>query len=79
MILTLSRLMRLYGRPAFVRSDNGTEFTSAMVMRWLRDAAIGPAFNAPGNPGTSSTTNTGAQCVSLQDARQHPMELTGNR
>jgi putative transposase len=49
-ILTLSRLMRLYGKPAYVRSDNGAEFTAAKVMRWLRDAAIGPAFIAPGSP-----------------------------
>lgn len=49
-VLTLSRLMRLYGKPAFVRSDNGAEFTAAKVMRWLRDAAIGPAFIAPGSP-----------------------------
>lgn len=49
-ILTLSRLMRLYGKPAFVRSDNGAECTAAKVMRWLRDAAIGPAFIAPGSP-----------------------------
>jgi transposase InsO family protein len=28
-ILTLSRLMRLYGKPAHVRSDNGAEFTAA--------------------------------------------------
>ena len=49
-ILTLSRLMRLYGKPGFVRSDNGAEFTAAKVMRWLRDAAIGPAFIAPGSP-----------------------------
>ncbi len=49
-ILTLSRLMRLYGKPAFIRSDNGAEFTAAKVMRWLRDAAIGPAFIAPGSP-----------------------------
>src|SRR5690606_5892611 len=46
----LSRLMRIYGKPAFVRSDNGAEFTAAKVMRWLRDAAIGPAFIAPGSP-----------------------------
>lgn len=49
-ILTLSRLMRLYGKPAYVRSDNGAEFTATKVMRWLRDAAIGPAFIAPGSP-----------------------------
>ena len=43
-ILTLSRLMRLYGKPAYVRSDYGAEFTAAKVMRWLRGQAIGPAF-----------------------------------
>ncbi|AFQ46706.1 transposase B [Burkholderia cepacia GG4] len=32
-ILVLSRLMRLYGKPAFIRSDNGAEFTAARVMR----------------------------------------------
>ena len=49
-ILTLSRLMRLYGKPGYVRSDNGAEFTAAKVMRWLRDNAIGPAFITPGSP-----------------------------
>jgi transposase InsO family protein len=49
-ILALSRLMRLYGKPAFVCSDNGAEFTAAKVMCWLRDAAIGPALIAPGSP-----------------------------
>lgn len=47
-ILTL--LMRVYGKPAYVRSDNGAEFIAAKVMRWLRDAAIGLAFIAPGSP-----------------------------
>lgn len=49
-ILTLSRLMRLCGKPTFVRSDNGAEFAAAKVTRWLRDAAIGPAFIASGSP-----------------------------
>lgn len=49
-VLTLSRLMRLYGKPAFVRSNKGAEFTAAKIMRWLCDAAIGPAFIAPGSP-----------------------------
>ena len=39
-IRTLSRLMRLHGKPAYVRSDNGAEFTVAKVMRWLRDASV---------------------------------------
>ena len=32
-ILMLSRLMRLYGKPQFIRSDHGAEFTAAAVMR----------------------------------------------
>ena len=40
--------MRMYGKPAYMRSDNGAEFTAAAVMRWPRDAAIDPTFIAPG-------------------------------
>lgn len=49
-ILSLSRLMRLYGKPQHIRSDNGAEFTAARVMRWLRDQQVGPAFIPPGKP-----------------------------
>jgi putative transposase len=49
-ILTLSRLMHLYGKPAFVRSNNGAEFTAAKIMRWMRDAAIGATFIPPDSP-----------------------------
>jgi putative transposase len=49
-VLTLGRLMRLYGKPQFIRSDNGAEFTAAAVMRWLRDQQVGPAFIPPGKP-----------------------------
>ena len=46
----LSRLMRLYGKPGHIRSDQGSEFTVGAVMRWLRDHHIGPAFIQPGRP-----------------------------
>lgn len=49
-ILTLSRLMRLHGKPQFIRSDNGAEFTAKAVMKWLRDQNVGPAYIAPGRP-----------------------------
>lgn len=49
-IVTLSRLMRLYGKPACIRSDNGAEFTALRVMKWLRDEKIGPIFIQPGSP-----------------------------
>jgi putative transposase len=49
-ILTLSRLMRIYGKPTFIRSDNGGEFTATAVMKWLRDQNVGPAYIKPGSP-----------------------------
>lgn len=49
-ILTLSRLMRLYGKPAYIRSDNGAEFTATAVMTWLREQNVGPAYIKPGSP-----------------------------
>ncbi|AOI39248.1 integrase [Burkholderia oklahomensis EO147] len=38
-IVTLSRLRRLYGELALIRSDNRAEFAAAKLMRWQRDAA----------------------------------------
>lgn len=49
-ILTLSRLMRIYGKPTFIRSDNGGEFTAMAVMTWLRDQNVGPVYIKPGSP-----------------------------
>lgn len=49
-ILALSRLMKLYGKPQFIRSDNGAQFTAKAVMKCLRDQNIGPAYIAPGRP-----------------------------
>ncbi len=44
--------------------DNGVEFTAAKFMRCLRDAAIGPAFIAPGSPGkTASSKASMASCA----------------
>jgi transposase InsO family protein len=49
-IRVLSRLMSRYGKPKFIRSDQGAEFTAGAVMRWLRDQNVGPLFIAPGSP-----------------------------
>jgi len=49
-ILTLSRLMRVYGKPAFIRSDNGAEFTATAVKKWLRDQNVGPGLHQARQP-----------------------------
>lgn len=50
LINTLGRLMALYGKPKYLRSDNGPEFTAKAVLQWLTDNQIGPAFIKPGSP-----------------------------
>lgn len=57
-ILTLSQLMRLYGKPTYIRSDNGAEFTATAVMRWLRDQNVGPTYIKPGSPWQNGTVES---------------------
>jgi transposase InsO family protein len=49
-ILRLSRLMKLCGKPQHICGDNGAEFTAGAVMRWFTDQNSGPAVIAPGGP-----------------------------
>jgi len=49
-IEVLSRLISLYGPPAFIRSDNGPEFIATAVKRWLADQKIETAYVDPGKP-----------------------------
>lgn len=50
LIDTLSRLMTIHGKPRFIRSDNGPEFTAHALIKWLTEQQIGPAFIKPGSP-----------------------------
>jgi putative transposase len=38
-----------------LRSDNGPEFVSAAVLRWLAQEDINAAFSAPGKPWQNAT------------------------
>jgi len=46
----LSRLISVHGAPRYLRSDNGTEFVSRAVLRWLHRAGIDTALIDPGKP-----------------------------
>jgi putative transposase len=46
----LSRLVSLHGAPKYIRSDNGPEFVSTAVLKWLTKNDIGTAFIDPGKP-----------------------------
>ena len=47
---TLARLFVWYGIPAYIRSDNGPEFTAKVVRRWLKRLNVKTLFIEPGSP-----------------------------
>ena len=46
----LAQLVSTHGAPRHLRSDNGPEFVSKAILRWLATAGIETAFNDPGKP-----------------------------
>lgn len=49
-IEVLARLVSVHGAPRYLRSDNGPEFVSTAVLRWLSEAQIDTACIDPGKP-----------------------------
>ena len=67
----LSRLVSIHGAPRYLRSDNGPEFVSRAILRWLAEAGIDTAFIDPGKPwqnGTNESFNDKFrnECLSLE-------------
>jgi transposase InsO family protein len=46
----LEDLFAIRGRPGYLRSDNGPEFASKAVRRWLKRLGVGTLFIEPGSP-----------------------------
>jgi putative transposase len=49
-IEVLSRLVSSHGAPKYLRSDNGPEFVSRAVLKWLTETRIDSAHIDPGKP-----------------------------
>jgi transposase InsO family protein len=47
---TLAELFVTHGVPAHIRSDNGPEFTAALVRRWLERPQVQTLFIEPDSP-----------------------------
>lgn len=67
----LVRLVSEHGAPRYLRSDNGPEFVSRAVLKWLHDAGIETAFIEPGKPwqnGTAESLNGKFrdECLSME-------------
>jgi len=54
-IEVLARLISVHGAPRYLRSDNGPEFVSLAILRWLTDEGIETAYIAPGKPWQNGT------------------------
>jgi putative transposase len=70
-IQVLSRLVSTHGAPRYLRSDNGPEFVSSAVLRWLIEANIDSAHIDPGKPwqnGSNESFNGKFrdECLSMQ-------------
>jgi putative transposase len=46
----LGELFLYRGLPEYIRSDNGSEFTAKLVIKWLNRLGVGPLFIQPGSP-----------------------------
>ncbi len=67
----LARLVSEHGAPRYLRSDNGPEFVSRAVLKWLSEAGIETAFIEPGKPwqnGTAESLNGKFrdECLSME-------------
>jgi len=46
----LDAIIRLYGKPKTIVSDNGTELTSRAILEWQNDSGVSWHYIAPGKP-----------------------------
>ena len=70
-IEVLSKLVSVHGAPKYLRSDNGPEFVSRAVLRWLTQSQIDVACIDPGKPwqnGSNESFNGKFrdECLSMQ-------------
>jgi putative transposase len=54
-IEVLAKLVSVHGAPRTLKSDNGPEFVSRAILRWLTDAGIDCALSDPGKPWQNAT------------------------
>ena len=46
----LTAMIRIYGQPGCIVSDNGTEFTSTAILKWAGDTGVAWHYIDPGKP-----------------------------
>jgi len=54
-IEVLARLISLHGAPRYLRSDNGPEFVSRAILKWVAESSMDLALIDPGKPWQNGT------------------------
>lgn len=54
----LSKLISIHGAPSYMRSDNGPEFVSSALLKWIREERIGSILIEPGKPWQNGTNES---------------------
>ena len=57
-IEVLAKLISVHGAPRYLRSDNGSEFLSRAILRWLAHEKIETALIDPGKPWQNGTNES---------------------
>lgn len=57
-IEVLSRLISIHGAPRYMRSDNGPEFVSTALLKWIMDEKIESVLIEPGKPWQNGTNES---------------------
>ena len=57
-IEVLSKLISMRGAPRYLRSDNGPEFVSVALLKWMLDQRIESVLIDPGKPWQNGTTES---------------------
>jgi putative transposase len=57
-IEVLTRLMSVHGMPSCLRSDNGPEFVSTALLKWVNDDSLGLLLIEPGKPWQNGTNES---------------------
>ena len=76
-LATLTELMVKHGPPAFLRSDNGGEFTAGVVRDWLKCIQVKTCISSPAVPGKMATmnrltANCGMNCSTANSSTHSP-------
>tara|TARA_R110002124_G_scaffold283908_1_gene460478 strand:+ start:1161 stop:1727 length:567 start_codon:yes stop_codon:yes gene_type:complete len=67
----LDALIRIYGKPACIVSDNGTEFTSKAILKWANDNKVKWHYIDPGKPQQTVTLSRSmAACGTTASTRK---------